>query len=337
MEDEINTFMAHPKNPDGSPNLTPNLNLRSVHDILTDREDNSDPTSLNDPSPYISHNERITQNPDGTVTVPRRKFFYDAQISRLLVQIGAKCFGGYQVMTGYQVDGKVRMIDVPVLYGSLSRVVAHIIGGGSGNTVPRLPCMSYTITNMRRKDAEMRDQQFVEQKVVRYRARDADGNLLVNQPGKLMTVEMLMPIPYEIDLDLAIWSSNNDHQSQLIEQICSQFTPDMEIMLSNSPLDWTSPTRVIYRGQVQFEEVIPASSPDPQMICRLQFTTTLRLSLPVRIYDSTLIHEIDLNIHELEDFGYLYFGDNIELPFMPMLDNLVIQATTKEILDHGNQ
>jgi hypothetical protein len=315
----------------------PNLNLRSVHDVLTDREDNSDPTNQNDPSPYTTHNTRLKRNQDGSVNVPRRKFFYDAQIARLIIQIGAKCFGGYQVMTGYQADGKTRMMDVPVLYGSLSRVASQLLGPATENVIPRLPAMSYTITSIRRKDAEMRNQQFTDQHVVRYRERDPDGNLLVNQPGKLIVVERLMPVPYDVDIDLAIWSPNNDQQNQLIEQLLAEFTPDMEIMLSNSPFNWTSPTRIIFRGETQMEEVIQANNPDPQMICRMQFTTTLRVSLPVKVYDATLIHEIDVKIHDLEDFGYFYFGENIEIPDMPILNNLVLKASEQEIIDHGDQ
>lgn len=269
--------------------------------------------------------------------VERRKFFYDAQVARLLTQIGAKCFGGYQVITGYQTDGKVRLVDVPLIYGSLSRVDAQLFGGGSENVVPRLPIMSYTMTSMSRKGSEIRDPQGVQQHVVRYRARDPDGNLLVNQPGKLIVIERLMPVPYDVSLSLAIWPSNVDQQMQLVEQIGSEFNPDHQIMLSNSPLDWTSPTTVLFDGKFQYDEVIHVENPDPQPITIMNFTTTLYLSLPVRVYDATLIHEIDVDIHELEDFGFFYYGENIEIPDMPTLANLVIKATEEEILDHGNQ
>jgi hypothetical protein len=269
--------------------------------------------------------------------VERRKFFYDAQIARTLIQIGAKCFGGYQVVSGFQTAGKLRLINVAVLFGSSSRVNAQLFGGGSDNVVPRLPIMSYTITSMVRKLEEIRDPQSVNRQVIRYRARDPDGNLLVNQPGKIMVVERAMPVPYDIEMDLAIWPSNYDQMIQIIEQICSVFNPDLEIAISNSPLDWTSPTRVLYQGQVQFEEIIQAENPDPQQIARLQFKTTVRLSLPVRVYDASLIHQVDLNIHEIEDIGFFYFGDNLEVPNMPTLDRLEIRATTQDIEDAGDQ
>lgn len=269
--------------------------------------------------------------------VPRRKFFYDAHIARTLIQIGRKCFGGYQVVSGYQTDGKVRLISVPVVYGSMSRTVANLFSGGSDNAVPKLPIMSYTIGAMQRKLSEVRDPQSTVQQLVRYRAKDADGNFLVNTPGKIMVVESAMPVPYEMDLELAIWPSNSDQLMQLIEQICAVFNPDQEIAISNAPLDWTSPISVIFSGSVQFEEVVVGENPDPQQIARLSFKATIRLSLPIRVYEPNLIHQVDVNIHELEDLSFYYYGDNLEVVNMPTLDKLEIRASDAEIEEAGDE
>ena len=316
-----------------------NAKLRSIHDVLTDHEDGSDPANVNGESQYIAHNRRA-RTPAGdanTVSVNARKFFYDAQIARLLIQIGSKVFGGYQVISGFQTDGLVRLKNVPVVFGGQSRVVSQFFGGASDNTVVSLPIMSYTVNTLSRKVAEIRDPQQTQQFVVRYRARDPDGNLLVNEPAKLIVVERLMPVPYEMELELHIWSSNTDQLYQLVEQFCAVFNPDLEIAISDSPLDWTSPTRILFNGNVQFTEATPDQNPDPTQIAILQFSTTVRLALPVRVYDATLIHEIDVNIRELEDFGFFYYGQNIEIANMPLLDKLMIQATPQEIVDHNNQ
>jgi hypothetical protein len=269
--------------------------------------------------------------------VPRRKFFYSSHIARTLIQIGAKCFGGYQVISGYQTDGNLRLIDVPVLFGSLSRVASQLFGGGGDNVVPKLPIMSYTISSMQRKLEEIRDPQSVSRQIVRLRARDPDGNLIPNAPGRIIVVESAMPVPYDIGLDLAIWPSNYDQMIQLVEQLCAVFNPDLEIAISNSPLDWTSPTRVLYQGQVQFEEIIQSENPDPQQIARMQFKTTVRLSLPVRVYDAELIHEVDVNIREMEDFGFFYFGDNFNVVDMPTLDQMQIKASPTDVETTGGQ
>lgn len=271
------------------------------------------------------------------IHVQRKPFFYDAQIARILIQVGTKCFGGYQVVSGYQKDGKVRFTDVPVLYSGYSRVVQQMMGGISDNVVPRLPMMSYEVSSLRRKQSEIRDPLLVEQFAIRERKRDSDGNLLINEPGKIVIMERYMPVPYDMNIGLTIWASNTDQLMQLTEQLGSAFNPDQEFALSDTAIDWTSPTRLLFSNDIQFSEVTPAEKPDPIQTASMQFSTTIRLSLPVRVYDAALIHEIDVNIRELEDFGYSYFGANIDLAQMPLLDDLEIIATPQQIVDHEGQ
>jgi T4-like virus Myoviridae tail sheath stabiliser len=275
---------------------------------------------------------------ENKIYTQKKPFFYDAQIVRILQQLGSKVFGGYQVVTGTQRDGKVRFKNVPVLYGGWSRIVQQIFGGDGDNVIPTLPMMSYCIVSMERKAEMTQNPQNVRTDTVRIRARDPDGNFLVNQPGKFITVERMMPVPYQINVELSILTSNADQMFQLIGQICPAFNPDQEFQLSNSPLDWTSITRIFYEGGIIFEEIKEqGKSPDPILLCRLNFYVITLLSLPVKVYDSTLIHEIDIEIHELEDYGYFMFGENIDLPNMPLLDGLQIIATEESIIEHGNQ
>lgn len=272
-----------------------------------------------------------------TLNVARKPFFYDAHISRTLIQIATKCFGGFQVVSGQQTDGKIRFTDVPLVFAGWSRIAQQVFEGGNDNTVMRLPLMSFALNSLSRKTEEMRDPKNIQQWVIKTRKRDPDGNLMVNEPGELIVVERYMPVSYEMDLELAIWASNYDQLNQLVEQIGSQFNPDQEVQISNSAADWTSPTRILHNGQISYDEVSYAEKPDAALVARMSFVVTTRLSLPVRVYDATLIHEIEVNIREMEDFGYMYFGDNIDLPNFPLLSELVIRATPQEIVDHEGE
>jgi len=218
-----------------------------------------------------------------------------------------------------------------------SRVTEQLFGGISDNTILKMPIMSYSLNSLQRKLSEIRDPRAIQQYKVRVRKRDADGNLLINEPGEYLIVERYMPVPYEMDIDLAIWASNYDQLNQLIEQIGSQFNPDLEFSISDAALDWTSPTRILHAGAFRYQEVAPSEKPDPAMVARAEFVVTTRLSLPARVYDATLIHEIDVNIRELEDHAYYYFGDNLDIPQMPTLDKLVVLATPQQIVEHGGQ
>lgn len=272
-----------------------------------------------------------------TINVQRKPFFYDAHISRTLIQIATKCFGGFQVVSGQQADGQIRFTDVPVVFAGWSRVAQQVFEGGNDNTVMRLPVMSFALNSLQRKAEEMRDPKHVQQWVIKTRKRDPDGNLMVNEPGELVVLERYMPVSYEMDLELAIWASNYDQLHQLVEQIGSQFNPDQEVQISDSPADWTSPTRILHNGQIQYDEVSYAEKTDAALAARMSFIVTTRLSLPVRVYDAALIHEIQVNFREMEDFGYQYFGENIDLPQFPLLTELIIQATPQEIVDHEGE
>jgi hypothetical protein len=240
-------------------------------------------------------------------------------------------------MSGTQSDGKVRFSDVPVVFSGWSRIVQQMFGGIGDNIVPKLPMMSYSLKSINRKTPEIRDPKNIQQYVVRTRKRDGDGNLLVNEPGKVIVVERYMPVPYTLEIELVIWASNYDQLMQLIEQIGSEFNPDLEFVISNSPVDWTSPTNILMTGSFRIDDSAFSEKPDAPLIARASFIATSRISIPVRVYDATLIHEIDVNIREMEDFGYMYFGDNIDLAEFPKLDELTIVATEQEILDHEGQ
>jgi hypothetical protein len=268
-----------------------------------------------------------------TIEVPEKPFFYDAHISRVLIQVASKCFAGFKVVSGQQTDGKLRFTRVPLVFKGWSRMVQDILSGGSDNNVIRLPVASFALRSLQRKTSEMRDPKHIQQWVIKTRQRDADGNLMVNEPGELIVVERYMPVSYNMDIELVFWASNYDQLHQLVEQIGSQFNPDQEVQISDSPADWTSPISVIHTGQVQYDEVSRGDKPDSALTASMSFTSTIRMSLPARVYDATLIHEIEVNIREMEDFGYMYFGSNIDLPLYPLLSNLTIIASPQEILD----
>ena len=238
------------------------------------------------------------------LSIKNKPFFNDAQIKRMLVQL-MSAFAGYRVRTGYQRDGKQRMLSVPIIYGDPSNVFSYSINGGSDNTMPTLPMMSLYMTSLKRKDAWLRQPQHWERFRYTERARDADGNLLVNVPGKKMIVERFMPVPFDLGFEVSIWASNNDQGYQVVEQILAVFGDSMEVQLSNSPADWAFLTDIFFSGDVQFEKAIAniggAANPDPMYLYTLPFSTVIWISAPVKVYEAKPIYHIHVPIFELED------------------------------------
>lgn len=250
----------------------------------------------------------------------------DAQLKRMLVQL-MSCFSGYTVKTGNQRNGESEFLDVPIIYGDMSRVAGYIMGprGDQDNSMSSLPVMALYMTSLK----QSQDRRLAPQHTERYnyieRAKDPDGKLLTGEPGKKKTVERFMPVPYEMGIEVSIWASNNDQGYQLVEQIATVFNPDMEIQLSNSPADWIFMTSLIFTGDIDMEKVVPSGGDtDPLYVFRMSFNTTVWMSPPAKVYDTKHIYSIHVPILELEE--------SLDFDAMGQLDGLVIEADDDDIV-----
>jgi hypothetical protein len=263
----------------------------------------------------------------------RKPYFYDSQYKRMILQV-MSCFTGYMARTGNQRDGRHRFLDIPILFADYQSTVGYILQGGSENTVAYVPIMSCFITGSRQANELRQAPQHFERLTVTERAKDADGNLLINVPGRRKTIERFQPVPYEVSFDISIWASNYDQQFQILEQIQSVFNPDMDIALSNSLADWTFLTSLIYSGETNFEKAAPAETDiDPLNVVTLPFTVIMWLSLPARVYDSTPIFKIKVPILDLDgQSGSISTRQMIEFDSLQQLDMFMLQADEDDVI-----
>jgi hypothetical protein len=244
-------------------------------------------------------------------TIKRKPFFYDAQIKRYLVQIGAM-FAGYQVMSGKRADGQPRFRDIPLLYASSDRTVLHYLSGGNMNTALTVPVFSMALGGLRQKAEARRAPSYTEVKTYQERIPQAtyEGNMETETDGsggtfQTMQVERYMPVPYEMTIDLTLWASNMDEALQVTEQIGQQFNPEMDIQLSNSVLDWTYLTTISFDGDFNYvksaRDLGAGGGEDDYHIVEMSFTTTAHISPPVKVYPAELIEEIHLQMREMDN------------------------------------
>lgn len=260
------------------------------------------------------------------MSLKRKPYFSSSILKRYLVQV-LSCFSGYQVKTGIQRDGVAHFIDVPVMYGDSSKVAGYLISGGE-NSMASLPTMSVYMTGLDRAEEYRKAAQHTEKYSFIERARDGNGDLIINQPGKKKIIEMYMPNPYRMEFDLAIWASNNDQLYQLLEQILTVFDPEMDIQISNSPADWTFLT-TMFLGDIKFEKAIPeGTNPDPLYVATISFSMIIWMGPPTKVYDAKTIREIVVDIRQLEA--------GIDFDSMQELDMLIIRPTAEEILEDEN-
>lgn len=250
-----------------------------------------------------------------SVVVRRKPFFYDHQIKRYLAQLMA-CFAGYQVRTGKQRDGQPRMIDVPIIHGDHSRIAAWAISGGNENKAFSLPAMALEMSRLKQEPKLRRAP--THQETVGYIEKGDAG-----AEGRHMTVERYMPVPYDMGVRLSVWASNNEQLHQILEQILVVFNPELDILLSNSPLDWSFKTVLTFDGTVSLgrssADVGVGTGEEQSYVASLDFSTVVQLSPPTKVYETKKIETVHVPIKTL--------NEQIDWDTMDVIDTLVITGT----------
>lgn len=259
--------------------------------------------------------------------VRTKPFFYSSEIKRVIVQLMG-VFAGYQVVTGTQRDGQHRHLSVPMIYGNVSRLAHYVMSGGSEITYQTVPIGTLT-RGILRQNPERRHSPYHSEKFSYIeKAIDENGRIIVGVPGKSMTVERFMPVPHVQPFDIEFWTSNEDQQFQLIEQITGVFNPTMEFKMSDSPADWSAISNITFDGTFDTGEATPnGHDGDPFYTLKMTFEAEVWLGVPAKVYETNYIQTIQVPFHDLtSDFN---FDESVEM------DRLIIRADDEDILRVG--
>jgi hypothetical protein len=204
----------------------------------------------------------------------QREFYYDQQIRRYLVQFMA-IFADMQVRVGWNEDKEPRLVPIPIVNASKDRVVAAIKGENTQNLPIRVPTFSVTVTGLsmapdRRKGVA----------TSRRSSHMPTGGLF---PDDIRVVEQRMPVPYDMEVELALWASNQDQHYQMIEQIAMIFDPDLQIQANDELFDWTRLSRVELED-IRFEENVPAGADRRLIQTTMNFTMPIWISVPSEVH-----------------------------------------------------
>lgn len=229
--------------------------------------------------------------------IDKNNFWYDGQLRKYMVQF-MSIFHGLHVRNGVSSCGEVTFTPVPVVAGFKDRVVAAIASGNTQNRTFALPIMAchlqaLTIADHRRKAPDYEDSRvFMKQ-----------GGVF---PDDLRTIHRVTPVPYNGTFELSIYASNTMQLHQILEQILVLFNPEMQLSVSNSPLDWTRLTSVKL-VDISNEENYPMGTDRRIVSWTLSFEVEFWLSIPASVRDE-VIRQIRIRLSELpndpSDYGY---------------------------------
>lgn len=202
-----------------------------------------------------------------------RNYYYNQQLKKFIVGF-ANIFAGLRVQTGMDGCGNISEIEVPIIYGSRDRVVTAIGASNTQNkqyTLPMLACYQTGIEldPTRLKGVNQVDRRtFMEQ-----------GDVF---PDDLKSIRRVMPIPYNMKMELAIHASNTDQLYQILEQILMLFDYDLQLQFNDAPFDWTRITSLFLEG-INNEEIYPTGIERRSLIWSLQFNLPIWLSPPAEV------------------------------------------------------
>lgn len=200
--------------------------------------------------------------------------YYNKQIKKYMTQFMA-IFAGMQVEIGKNDDSdETQLISVPIQYGNKDRVVAWIIGDQTQNKPLRLPMMSSYINGinmapeLRKGIGGVKRQSYLPQ-----------GSVF---PDDITTVKQLMPVPYTLSAELAIYASNTEQHFQILEQILMVFDPQVQIQTTDALFDWTKLTTVTL-DNINFDQSYPIGTDRRMIMSTLSFIFPVYISAPANL------------------------------------------------------
>jgi hypothetical protein len=234
-----------------------------------------------------------------------RNYYYNQQLKKFILGF-ANVFTGMQVTGGLDGAGKLITMTVPVRYGSSDRVTAAIAAGNTQNKLHTIPMMSAYMTGLELAPDRL------------HGVNQVDRRTMLEQggvfPDDIKTLRRVMAIPYNMQMELAVYASNTDQMFQILEQILILFDYDLQLQFNDAPFDWTKIAKLFLRG-MQNEENYPMGVDRRMIIWTLQFELPVWLSPPIEVRND-LIQSITVRIGDLDKLTLDEIDENGELvPF----------------------
>lgn len=226
-------------------------------------------------------------------------YFYDNQIRRWIQQIIA-VFSNFEVQIGVDTAGAPTYRRVPVRYGDISRMVAAIIKENSTNTMNTVPMMTVSVTALTYDRERVQNPTFVDKMHIRERKFNEETQTYSIYQGNAVTVERLMPVPYQLTINLDIWTSNTEQKLQLLEQILPLFNPDLELQSTDNFVDWTSLSMILLDNVNWSSRSVPQGTEDQIDVATLTFKLPIWLTLPAKVKKLGVIQTIITSVYDAQ-------------------------------------
>lgn len=227
-------------------------------------------------------------------------FWYDGQLRRYWMQF-IRIFEGIQYQAGIGPNGQVSYRTFPVKLAGKDRQIGHILRNNSENTILSTPQITCEMIDIEQSDERRQLPNHVSNVNIFERAIDPATGKYTNELGKTYSVERFMPVPYDMTMQVSVWTSNEMQKNQFMEQVLTLFNPSIDLQTSDNPLDWTSLTVVNLVGVQWSNRSMPIGTDSDIEIATLTFQVPVWLSPPSKVKRQNIIHQIITNIGLMND------------------------------------
>ena len=204
-----------------------------------------------------------------------------------------RILGGFSVKTGKDRNGAESYIQVPVRYGDINRMAAHILKNQSENMINTVPFISCYVTDMTISAERRMNPTHVDKvKVYEKKFDPVAGEYIDGEVGNTYTIERYMPVPYDLTVQVDIWTSNTDQKLQLMEQLLVLFNPSINLKVNDNPFDWSNLTYTELVNVVWSVRQVPQGTDDIIDVAAMNFTIPILINPPAKLKRQTLIHTI---------------------------------------------
>lgn len=232
------------------------------------------------------------------MTISQYEFWYDQQQTRVLMQL-VRGFSGFSYQTGIVAGQPPQTILVPCRVASTNRMVANLMSNLSENSLLAVPLITVSQTGLRGRREDLQNPNFVDTRQVY--ERDILHGTYGPKQGNAYSVDRLMPLPFTMDIQVDIWTSNMQQKYMLIEQILPVIYPQFEIQNSDNALDWTAVTVCLVDDDLTFSSrTIPIGTTDEIDVMTIQLKVPIWLSAPAKVKRISRIEEVVANIYQGE-------------------------------------
>lgn len=236
-------------------------------------------------------------------------YFYDAQIRRYLLQF-MRIFKEFKVSEGKR-DGVTYYNKTPVRYADMSRMVAHILKKGSENMVNSTPFMACSIQSLLIARDRTQDPMLVDTVQVSEREYNTGTASYTSEQGNLYTTKKMMPVPYNLTLNVDVWTGNTDQKLQLLEQVLVLFNPSLQLQQNSNPMDWTQLFEVELTDIQWSSRSVPAGVDETIDVATLTFVLPVWINPPAQVKRQKIINTIHANVYKTDSLNDMGFDDDI--------------------------